>query len=192
MKTISIITFLLSKKSKSLKQMWRDEITPKGKITPLRLLIAHRCRTRHFLMWWRLANQMYIHGNKSQKRTAKKINWALQFKYASEIGLRASIGKKPNFVHLTGVVISDAVRIGNNAIIHQNVTIGVRDDDDHSVATIGNNVTIGANSCIIGGVIIGDNVKIGAMSMVLSNIDSDSTYICKIQPVTFQNKCIQN
>lgn len=191
MKAISIITFLLSKKSKELKKIWEDEITPKGKITPLRLLIAHKCRTRHFLMWWRLANQMYIHGNKSQKNAAKKINWALQFRYASEIGLRASIGKKPNFVHLTGIVISDAAKIGNNVIIHQNVTIGVRNDDDHSVAIIGDNVTIGANSCIIGGIIIGNNVKIGAMSMVLSNIEDNSTYICKIQPITFQSKSDQ-
>lgn len=134
-------------------------------------------------MWWRLANHMFVHGNKSQKRVARKINWKLQSRYASEVGLRATIGKKPKFIHLTGVVISDGVVIGDHAIIHQNVTIGVRDDDDHSVATLGNNVTIGANSCILGGVRIGNNVKIGAMSLVLSDINDNATYICKIQPL---------
>lgn len=181
MKILHIFAFLLSNKSDVLKQFWRDEITPKGKLTPHRLFIAHRCRTRHFLLWWRLASQMFLKGNKQQKRVAKKISWALQRKYASEIGLAATIGTRPTFVHLTGVVISDRAKIGNNAVIHQNITIGEK-DDDRCVATIGDNVSIGAGVCIIGGVNIGDNVKIGAMALVISDVPKDSTYTCRITP----------
>lgn len=182
MKTFHIAAFLISNKSNVLKQYWRDEITPKCKLTPHRLFVAHRCRTRHFLLWWRLASQMFMKGNKRQKRVARKISWALQRKYASEIGLAANIGTNPKFIHLTGVVISDKVEIGHNAVIHQNITIGVRDNDDHSVARIGNNVSIGAGVCILGGVNIGDNVKIGATALVLSDIPQNSTYTCRITP----------
>lgn len=182
MKLLHIAAFLFSNKSYDLKQFWRDEITPEGKLTLHRIFVAHRCRTRHYLLWWRLASQMFMKGNKKQKRVARKISWALQNKYASEIGLAANIGTNPKFIHLTGVVISDQVRIGKNAVIHQGITIGVKDDDDHSVARIGDNVSIGAGVNIIGGVNIGDNVKIGAAALVISDIPDNSTYTCKITP----------
>lgn len=178
MRIIHILLFLLSKSSSELKNIWRSEITSHGKLTPFRLYIANRCRTRHFLMWWRLASQMQLKGSKRQRRVAKKISWSLQRQYASEIGLCACLGANVNFPHLTGIVISDAVTIGKNAIIYQNVTIGVKSSDDYRVAAIGDNVIIGAGACILGGVTIGNNVKIGAMSLVISDVPDNSTYVC--------------
>ncbi len=182
MKIIPVILFLLSEESAELKQFWRAEITSGGKLNPFRLYMAHRSRTRHFLMWWRLASQMSIKGNKQQKRAAKKIHWSLQCRYASDISLKAAIGINPKFVHLTGVVISGKSVIGENATIYQNVTIGLRNDNDESAAHIGNNVNIGASACILGNVNIGDDVKIGAMSLVLGDIPDKSTYICQVTP----------
>ncbi|POP42993.1 serine acetyltransferase [Superficieibacter electus] len=179
---IHIIIFLLSKKSADLKSFWREEITTKNKISLFRLYLAHKNRNRHFLLWWRLASQMYLHGNTRQKRVAKKINWSLQSRYASDIALKATIGRNPKFIHLTGVVISGKSIIGDNAVIYQNVTIGLRKDDDPAAATVGNNVNIGAGTCIMGNVSIGHNVNIGAMSLVLSDIPDDATYVCKINP----------
>lgn len=179
---IQIFLFLLSKRSANLKSFWRAEITGKKRINPFRLYIAHKNRNRHFLLWWRLASQMHRLGNSRQKRVAKKINWSLQRRYASDVALRATIGFNPKFVHLTGVVISGKSVIGNNAIIYQNVTIGLRKDDDKAAATIGDNVNIGAGACILGNIHIGRNVTVGAMSLVLSDIPDCATYICKIQP----------
>lgn len=39
--------------------------------------------------------------------------------------------------------------------------------------TIGDNVNIGSNTCIIGGVSIGDNVVIGAGSVVVKDVPSN-------------------
>ena len=39
--------------------------------------------------------------------------------------------------------------------------------------TIGNNVNIGSNTCIIGGISIGDNVIIGAGSVVVKDVPSN-------------------
>ncbi len=180
---LHIIMFLLSKKSTDLKKFWREEITAKNKLSLFRLWLAHKDRNRHFLLWWRLASQMYLHGNKQQRRVAKKINWSLQCRYASDVALKATIGLNPKFVHLTGVVISGKSIIGDNAVIYQNVTIGLRKEDDPAAATIGNNVNIGAGVCILGKVNIGHNVNIGAMSLVFSDIPDDVTYICKTEPV---------
>lgn len=180
---LHIILFLLSKKSTDLKKFWREEITTTNKLSLFRLWLAHKNRNRHFLLWWRLASQMYRHGNKQQRRVAKKINWSLQCRYASDIALKATIGVNPKFVHLTGVVISGKSIIGDNAVIYQNVTIGLRKEDDPAAAMIGNNVNIGAGACILGNVSIGHNVNIGAMSLVLSDIPDDATYVCKPAPV---------
>lgn len=125
---------------------------------------------------------MQLNGNKRQRRVARKIGWSLQQRYASEIGLSAFLGANAHFPHLTGIVISDKVQTGKNVTIHQNVTIGVKSNNDYNVAIIGDNVTIGAGACILGGVKIGDNVKIGAMSLVLDDIPDNATYICRYEP----------
>nr|WP_250696129.1 hypothetical protein [Escherichia coli] len=58
------------------------------------------------------------------------------------------------------------VDIGENVIIRQNTTIGEKvSDSRENYIVIGDNVDIGAHTCIIGlNVKIGSNVKIGAMS----------------------------
>ena len=47
---------------------------------------------------------------------------------------------------------------------------------EESPVVIGNNVIMGANSIILGGVAIGDNVMIGAGSVVTKDIPSNSVY----------------
>lgn len=70
-----------------------------------------------------------------------------------------------------GVVIGPAVVIGDNVTIFQNVTLGAKvNGEEYSAPIIGNNVVIGAGSCILGDVKVGNNVKIGANSVVLTDI----------------------
>ena len=62
------------------------------------------------------------------------------------------------------------VVIGSNCNISQGVTIGVSGkDENRGVPIIGNNVFIGANSVVVGKIVIEDNVLIGACSLVTSN-----------------------
>lgn len=61
------------------------------------------------------------------------------------------------------------VKYGDNCTILQNCTIGGRSGYE-KVPIIGNNVLIGANSCIIGPIKIGNNVQIGAGSVVLHDV----------------------
>lgn len=67
--------------------------------------------------------------------------------------------------------IIHAKKIGKNLSIRQNTTIGNKGDGlNEQIPTIGNNVKIGANSVIIGNIIIGDNVIIGAGSVVVKDM----------------------
>lgn len=84
-------------------------------------------------------------------------------------------GGIPNLVHgLCGVFVTAEARIGKNATILQNVTIG---KNKGKAPIIGDNVFIGANACIIGDVHVGDNVKIGAGAVVVKDVPDNMTVV---------------
>ena len=67
--------------------------------------------------------------------------------------------------------ILNAKSIGENFSCRHCTTIGNKIDGRNDlVPTIGNNVTLGANVCIIGPITIGNNVTIGAGSVVVKDI----------------------
>ena len=77
------------------------------------------------------------------------------------------------FHHPFSTVIN-AEHIGYNCSFRNNTTIGNKYKDGRLVRPyIGNNVTVGANACIIGEVKIGDNVVIGAGSVVTKDVPNN-------------------
>ncbi|OCG02280.1 serine O-acetyltransferase [Gilliamella sp. wkB112] len=189
MKYIHIIKFLLTHDLTFLKECWKAEITNGKKITFYRILksyIKTRDPRKIYLFWWRLANQMYLHGNSNQKRVAKRIQKKLVIKFGIEIMLGSKIGKNLKLGHPYCITINENVTIGENLIIHQNVTIGCSHEPMHII--IGDNVCIGANSLIIGGEItIGNNVKIGAMSFVNKDVPDNCTVYTQKTNTIIQN-----
>ena len=83
--------------------------------------------------------------------------------------------------HPVGIVIGAGSVIGSNCTIMQGVTLGVRNVvggvNDDKFPSIGNNVFIGVNSTILGGISIGDDVIIGAHSLVLVSCPANSRVI---------------
>jgi len=156
----------------------------KDKFSFRRLLREKKNRRRNFLFWWRLASEMNEHGNKRQKRVAESLSNMIKSKFAADIDLEARIGPGLHIPHHTGVVITYSARIGANFTIRQNTTIGVvQGMTDNDFIRIGDNVDIGANSCLVGSITIGDNVVIGAMSFVNKDIPSDTIFITRKQSV---------
>lgn len=94
------------------------------------------------------------------------LNKNMQISYRCEIGYGFYIG------HGGPIVVSRYTKFGNNVNISQFTTIGTNNEEG---AHIGNNVYIGPNVCIIGGVTIGDNVAIGAGSVVTKDIPAGAT-----------------
>jgi len=84
--------------------------------------------------------------------------------------------------------IINAKRIGSGCTICQLTTLGNKINGRNDlIPSIGKNVTIGANVCIIGDITIGDNVIIGAGSVVTKNIPSYS--VCAGNPAKVIKMC---
>jgi len=72
--------------------------------------------------------------------------------------------------------IIDAKRIGANAYINQQVTVGYRHDDvGHPV--IGDNVRIGAGAKVLGGITLGNNVTVGANAVVVKDVPANCVVV---------------
>lgn len=127
-----------------------------------------------YIFWWRISSYLFNSDRRLSKRIAEKINRKITFKYGTEIELGAVIAPGITFAHHQGIVISRCAIIGENFHIRQNTTIGVKDTNSY-VISIGDNVVVGANTCILGGNIsIGSNVVIGAMSFINKDIPGNS------------------
>ncbi len=133
---------------------------------------ALKCPDRRFYFWWRIAN--YLYRTNKAKKISIRINRNLRNKYGCDLGLGCYIGKNLRISHYVGIVISRTCIIGDNFHVLQNTTIGVLNEDIQGKISIGNDVKIGANSCIISdNITIGDNVYIGAMSFINKDIPAD-------------------
>jgi serine O-acetyltransferase len=82
------------------------------------------------------------------------------------------------FDHATGIVIGETAVIGDNCSLYHNVTLGNIDKmsgDRHP--KLGNGVTVGAGSLILGNIKIGSGTKIGAGSVVVSDLPENVTTV---------------
>ncbi len=70
--------------------------------------------------------------------------------------------------------VINAKSIGRNFQFRNGLTIGNKNNDNSLIPTIGANVTVGANTVIIGDITIGDNVIIGAGSVVVKDVPSNT------------------
>ena len=83
------------------------------------------------------------------------------------------VGRRVKLEHFGGMILI-ARAIGDDVVIRQNTTFGIRDMDARDDRpTIGNNVDISAGAFLIGGITIGNNTRIGANSVVMKSLPSD-------------------
>lgn len=94
-----------------------------------------------------------------------------------EIPVSTKIGSGLIIHHGRCLVLNKSVVIGNNVTIKHNTTIGNKEDMfgvDMGSPCIGDNVSIGPNTVIIGPIKIGDNAIIGAGSVVVKDVDANT------------------
>ncbi len=91
-----------------------------------------------------------------------------------ELPCEVSLGKNFRIDHFGGIIISGYTKFGDNVVIRQGVTIGLKNIDSPGAPIIGNNVDIGAGAKILGPITIGDNVDVGANAVVITDVPSDS------------------
>ena len=99
------------------------------------------------------------------------------------------IGKGLYFAHPYSTVLN-AKSIGDNFSCIHCTTLGKKDSKR---PVIGDNVTIGCNACIIGGVNIGNNVTIGAGAVVVKDVPDNAIVVgnpARIIKYKDENTCI--
>jgi serine acetyltransferase len=135
-----------------------------------------------FYFWFRFAQYLYKRGGRISRAWAKNLYWGIIHRWGVDIGLDAVIGPGLSIGHFGGIVVTGHCIIGERFSILQNTTIGLKHPTgplyhQSQPITIGNDVCVGAHSCIIGdGLSIGNRVTIGAMSFVNKDIPDDAIF----------------
>lgn len=136
-------------------------------------------------LFWRLMMIRSSSKNKVIKKLCSLLTVPLISLNGSYIGSGAKFENVPTLPHgVKGIFISSGAKIGKNAVIFQQVTIGsntLKDSQGAGAPIIGDNCFIGAGAMIIGNVHIGDNCRIGANCVVTKDIADNCTVVC--QPV---------
>ena len=160
-------------------------LKPKDKFSWRKILKRiNNSREANYIFWYRAAYVLFRKENYFANKISKRINKKIRFKYCCDIHRESEIDIGFRIGHLSGIVINPKTKIGKNCEIRQNTTIGTIDDSKSKGVTIGNDVNIGANSCIIGdGIKIGNNVTLGAMSFVNKDIASNTVVITKKETI---------
>lgn len=132
------------------------------------LLFSHQIR---YMRIWRR--------NKEKPSIFKRFSlYRYSRKYALEISPRANIGRGLYLGHPYGITVAGGVRLGDNCNLHKGCTIGRENRGDREgVPTIGNSVSVGINSTIVGRITIGDDVMIAPNSYVNFDVPSHSVVL---------------
>jgi len=92
-------------------------------------------------------------------------------RYGVELPYSVRLGRRVVFEHQSGIVVHGATEIGDDCIVRQNCTFGVRRLDDLDGAPhVGRGVDIGAGAVLLGRIKIGDGARIGANAVVLDDV----------------------
>ena len=144
----------------------------------LNFLFMHNVR---YMYWWRKA--------KNGSLFAKYKVYRYSRKYGLEISLSSNIDSGLYLGHPYNITVGGDVKIGKNVNIHKGATIGATTRGKAKGSpVIGNNVFIGINSTVVGGINIGDDVLIAPNSYVNFDVPSHSIVIGnpgKINPNNF-------
>ncbi len=126
-----------------------------------------------FQIVFRLCQGLYQ--SKGIKKYIGLVMWKLnRTKRTIQLPINTRVGYGLYIGHGGPIVINSTTVIGNNCNLSQFTTIG---SNSSHAATIGDNVYIGPNVCIVEDVVIGNNVTIGAGSVVTKDIPDNATAV---------------
>jgi len=94
-----------------------------------------------------------------------------------ELPCEATLGRRFRIDHFGGIVISGDAVFGDDCVIRNGVTVGLKHTGQRGAPILGNRVDIGAGAKILGAIRIGDDVQIGANAVVLNDVPSNSVAV---------------
>lgn len=91
--------------------------------------------------------------------------------YGIELPYTVKLGRRVVFEHQGGIVVHGCSNIGDDCIIRQNCTLGIRRLSELDKApTLEARVSIGAGAVILGAVTLGEGCAVGANAVVISDV----------------------
>ena len=100
----------------------------------------------------------------------KLLRTASQVMTGIELPCETKVGRRLRIEHFGGIIVSGDTEIGDDVVLRQGVTLGLRRTNERGAPRIGNRVDIGAGAKILGSVTIGDGAVIGANAVVLDDV----------------------
>jgi serine O-acetyltransferase len=91
-----------------------------------------------------------------------------------ELPCETVVGLRFRIDHFGGIIISGDAVFGDDCVIRNGVTVGLRHTGIRGAPIIGNRVDIGAGAKILGPIHVGDDVAIGANAVVLKDVPANS------------------
>jgi serine O-acetyltransferase len=91
-----------------------------------------------------------------------------------ELPCETVVGRRFRIDHFGGIIISGDAVFGDDCVIRNGVTVGLRHTGIRGAPIIGNRVDIGAGAKILGPIRVGDDVAIGANAVVLKDVPANS------------------
>lgn len=116
----------------------------------------------------------YQNAGPLKRKWVKFWNHFLVNKMSIDLPMSVKIGKGVLMLHPYSIVFNSKCRVGDNCTIMKGVTIGNSQTGRVGSPIIGNNVYMGLNSSIVGGVRIGNNVLIAANAFVNFDVPDNS------------------
>ncbi len=117
------------------------------------------------------------------KRNFYRLSMWLSFRNRRITGIEihpaATLGRRILMDHGMGIVIGETAIVGDDVTLFHSVTLGgtTNNRDAKRHPTVGDGVTIGTGTTVLGDVTIGDYAKIGANSVVLKDIPAHTTAV---------------
>lgn len=100
----------------------------------------------------------------------KFLKIASQILTGIDLPCEATVGRRLRIEHFGGIIISGDARLGDDVVLRNGVTIGLKRTNEPGAPTIGNGVDIGAGAKLLGPIHIGDGAVIGANAVVLCDV----------------------
>jgi serine O-acetyltransferase len=104
----------------------------------------------------------------------KLILFFSELLFGVELPCETVIGRRFVIEHVGGIVVSGDAVFGDDCVIRNGVTIGLRNRGMTGSPRLGNRVDIGAGAKLLGSIQIGDDCIIGANAVVFSNVPARS------------------
>jgi serine O-acetyltransferase len=98
--------------------------------------------------------------------------------YGIELPYTVKLGRRVVVEHQGNIVVHGNCQIGDDSIIRQGTTLGIRYMDRLTEAPkLGKRVNVGAGAKLFGAIVIGDDTNIGANAVVLCDVPDGMTAV---------------